>query len=117
MKYPNSVNAGSLAVIAKKKFSLILYHKLVFLVFKIQFMAKNTSILLGDHFEKFISKEVSSGRYGSASEVVRTALRILESEEEKKAALIKALRHGEKSKRIKDFDGKVHLELLHKKYL
>jgi antitoxin ParD1/3/4 len=47
-------------------------------------MAKNISVLLGDHFEKFINKEVSSGRYGSASEVVRTALRILESEEEKK---------------------------------
>ena len=63
-------------------------------------MAKNTSILLGEHFEKFITNEVSSGKYASASEVVRTALRMLESEEEKKSALLKALIHGEKSKRI-----------------
>ncbi|MEJ7627105.1 MAG: type II toxin-antitoxin system ParD family antitoxin [Ferruginibacter sp.] len=80
-------------------------------------MAKNTSILLGEHFEKFISGEVSSGKYGSASEVVRTALRILESEEEKKAALIKALIKGEKSKRFENFDPKTHLAQLHKKYL
>ena len=80
-------------------------------------MAKNTSVLLGDHFEKFINKEVSSGKYASASEVVRTALRILESDEEKKAALIKALIKGEKSKRIKNFDPKTHLAQLHKKYL
>ena len=80
-------------------------------------MAKNTSILLGEHFEKFISKEVSSGKYGSASEVIRTALRILESEEEKKAALIKALIKGERSNRIENFDGKAHLAQLHKKYL
>jgi antitoxin ParD1/3/4 len=80
-------------------------------------MAKNTSVLLGEHFEKFISREVSSGKYGSASEVVRTALRILESEEEKKSALIKALIKGEKSKRIETFDPKTHLAQLHKKYL
>ena len=80
-------------------------------------MAKNTSVLLGEHFEKFISREVSSGKYGSASEVVRTALRILESEEEKKSALIKALTKGEKSKRIDNFDAKAHLSRLHKKYL
>lgn len=46
-------------------------------------MAKNTSILLGEHFEKFITSEISAGRYASASEVVRTALRMLQSEEEK----------------------------------
>ena len=80
-------------------------------------MAKNTSILLGEHFEKFIAKEVSSGKYGSASEVVRTALRILQSEEEKKAALLKALIKGEKSKRVENFNPKGHLAQLHKKYL
>ncbi len=80
-------------------------------------MAKNTSILLGEHFEKFITKEVSSGRYGSASEVVRTALRMLESEEHKKLALINALIQGEKSKRVENFDPKAHLAKLHKKYL
>ena len=80
-------------------------------------MAKNTSVLIGEHFEKFISKEVSSGKYGSASEVVRTALRLLESEEEKKSALLKALSRGEKSKRIENFDPKAHLAKLHKKYL
>jgi antitoxin ParD1/3/4 len=80
-------------------------------------MAKNTSILIGEHFEKFISREVSSGKYGSASEVVRTALRILETEEEKKSALIKALIKGEKSKRVENFDPKIHLAKLHKKYL
>jgi antitoxin ParD1/3/4 len=80
-------------------------------------MAKNTSILLGDHFENFISKEVSSGKYGSASEVVRTALRMLESEEEKRAVLLKALITGENSKRVVDYDPKGHLAQLHKKYL
>jgi antitoxin ParD1/3/4 len=80
-------------------------------------MAKNTSILLGEHFEKFITNEVSSGKYGSASEVVRTALRMLESEEEKKSVLLKALIRGEKSKRIENFNPKAHLEKLHKKHL
>ena len=47
-------------------------------------MGKNTSISLGKHFEKFISGEVKSGRYGSVSEVIRSALRILESEEKKR---------------------------------
>ena len=46
-------------------------------------MAKNTSILLGDYFENFIHEKVSSGRFNSASEVVRTALRLLELEEQK----------------------------------
>lgn len=80
-------------------------------------MARNTSILLGEHFEKFIDTEVSSGRYTSASEVVRTALRLLETEEEMKKNLITALKKGERSKRIENFNPKKHLAGLHKKYL
>ena len=80
-------------------------------------MSKNTSILLGEHFEKFISSEVSSGRYGSASEVIRTALRMLETEEQKKKALIKALVKGEKSGRVENFNPVAHLAKLHKKHL
>ena len=80
-------------------------------------MARNTSILLGEYFEKFIDIEVSSGRYTSASEVVRTALRLLETEEEKKKNLVNALKKGEKSKRIENFDSKKHLAALHQKHL
>lgn len=80
-------------------------------------MARNTSILLGEHFEKFIDSEVSSGRYASASEVVRTALRLLETEEEMKKNLITALKKGERSKRVENFNPKEHLADLHKKYL
>jgi antitoxin ParD1/3/4 len=46
-------------------------------------MAKNTSILLGDYFDKFINSQVHSGRYSSASEVIRAALRMFEKEENK----------------------------------
>ena len=46
-------------------------------------MAKNTSILLGDYFENFINNQVKSGKYASASEVVRAALGLFEFEERK----------------------------------
>jgi antitoxin ParD1/3/4 len=69
-------------------------------------MARNTSILLGEHFEEFISSKVSSGRYSSASEVIRTAPRLLELDEAKKKNLSKALQQGEKSGFVKNFDAK-----------
>ncbi len=78
-------------------------------------MARNTSILLGEHFEEFISTKVSSGKYNSASEVIRTALRLLEAEELKMKDLDKALANGEKSGMDKNFDPKVHLKKLHSK--
>ena len=46
-------------------------------------MKKNTSISLGDYFDKFISQQVDSGKYSSASEVVRAALRMFEFEEKR----------------------------------
>ncbi|MDQ2720888.1 MAG: type II toxin-antitoxin system ParD family antitoxin [Bacteroidota bacterium] len=80
-------------------------------------MAKNTSILLGNHFDDFITDEIDSGRYSSASEVVRSALRLLESEEQKLTQLRKDLELGENNMIIKKFDSKKHLLGLHKKHL
>ena len=80
-------------------------------------MGKNTSILLGDHFESFINRVISSGRYRSVSEVIRTALRLLETEEQITDNLKKALELGEKSKFIDDFNPKDHLQELHRKNL
>lgn len=80
-------------------------------------MAKNTSILLGDHFDNFINEEINSGRYNSVSEVIRTALRLLETEEQKIKHLRKELEIGENSKMIHDFDPTEHLKSLHKKHL
>lgn len=79
-------------------------------------MGKNTSISLGSHFEQFIQDEIKSGRYGSASEVIRTALRLLESEERKLNALRKALISGEESGFMEDFNPQEHLETLAKKH-
>lgn len=67
-------------------------------------MAKNTSILLGEHFENFVNEKISSGKFSSVSEVIRTALRLLETEENRHKALIKELEIGEKSGFVKDFD-------------
>jgi len=69
-------------------------------------MAQNTSISLDDHFSDFLSREVSSGRYRSASEVVRAGLRLLEDQETQLAALRAALVAGEESgvPEVFDFD-------------
>jgi len=60
-------------------------------------MAKNTSITLGKHFDGFIAHQIKSGRYGSASEVVRAGLRVLEDNESKLEALRQMLNDGENS--------------------
>ncbi|MEO6843607.1 MAG: type II toxin-antitoxin system ParD family antitoxin [Ginsengibacter sp.] len=80
-------------------------------------MSRNTSILLGEHFEEFISSKISSGKYNSASEVIRSALRLLEEEESKMKDINRALSQGEKSGFQKNFDPKNNLKNLHNKFL
>lgn len=53
-----------------------------------------TSLSLGEHWETFIRNEVGSGRYGSASEVVRDALRTLEEQKTRLDALRAHLSEG-----------------------
>lgn len=60
-------------------------------------MAKNTSMSLGNHFASFIGTQVQTGRYSSASDVVRAGLRLLEEHESKVSALQDALITGEQS--------------------
>ncbi|MBB1294511.1 MULTISPECIES: type II toxin-antitoxin system ParD family antitoxin [unclassified Pseudoalteromonas] len=60
-------------------------------------MAKNTSVTLGDHFDNFINQQLNSGRYGSASEVIRAGLRALEDQEIKTMNLRNMLIEGENS--------------------
>ena len=57
-------------------------------------MGKNTSIVLGNHFESFINSVIASGSYSSTSEVIRAGLRILEENEMEKQLLLKELQKG-----------------------
>ncbi|WOE76504.1 type II toxin-antitoxin system ParD family antitoxin [Alterisphingorhabdus coralli] len=68
-------------------------------------MAKrSTSVALSEHHQKFIQEMVDSGRYGSASEVVRDALRLAEERAARIKALDAALMEGEESGPAVDFD-------------
>ena len=80
-------------------------------------MAKNTSILLGEYFENFVNEKIASGRFSSVSEVIRTALRLLENEENKYKALKTELETGEKSGFVEDFDRNENLSKLHAKHV
>lgn len=60
-------------------------------------MAKNTSVTLGEHFDQFINQQLNTGRYGSASEVIRAGLRVLEDQETKILNLRNMLVEGENS--------------------
>ena len=58
-------------------------------------MARNTSVVLGKHFEGFVSEKIAEGRYESASEAIRAGLRLLEEHETKLDKLKAVLASGE----------------------
>ena len=51
-----------------------------------------SSYAIGDHFEQFIKTQLESGRYSSASEVVRDALRLMEEREQLRQIQLEQLR-------------------------
>lgn len=80
-------------------------------------MAKNTSILLGTYFDNFINLQIKTGRYSSASEVVRAALRLFEQEEINRHELVTELKKGETSGFVQNFNREKFMKNLHEKHL
>lgn len=76
-------------------------------------MSRNTSVTLGSHFVSFIEAQVQGGRYGTASDVVRAGLRLLEEHETKVKVLQEALIAGEQSGEPRPFDSDAFLNRMH----
>ncbi|MCU0948355.1 MAG: type II toxin-antitoxin system ParD family antitoxin [Porphyrobacter sp.] len=57
-------------------------------------MGKNTSIVLGEHFEAYARRKVESGEFSSTSEVVREALRLHEQRSQFRDKLLEAIDKG-----------------------
>jgi antitoxin ParD1/3/4 len=59
------------------------------------------SYSIGPHFEDFVRRQVRSGRFASASEVMREGLRLMEAREQEREARLASLRseiaHGRES--------------------
>jgi len=60
-------------------------------------MTRTTSVTIGAELNDFVGKLIDSGRYGSTSEVIRSALRLLERQENQAAALRNAIEAGARS--------------------
>ena len=67
-------------------------------------MGKATSIILGEHFDQLIAQQVQIGRYGTASEVVRDALRLFEERQAAIQRLNDAIEEGYASGFIDEID-------------
>lgn len=74
-------------------------------------MSRTTSVTIGPQLDAFVGRLIESGRYGSTSEVVRSALRLLERQENQVEALKQAveagLRSGESSQSLREIASQV----------
>jgi antitoxin ParD1/3/4 len=76
------------------------------------------SITLDEELAEFVQKKLDDGRYGSASDVIEEALRLLkQSEDDSLAAIRAAIEEGEASGEPQPFDADEFLEELHRKYV
>ncbi|OWO83318.1 antitoxin [Photorhabdus luminescens] len=69
-------------------------------------MRKITTVSMGEQLDRFVQRMIESGRYGNASEVIRSALRLLEQQEAYdeivRKAVIAGLESGESSLTLRD---------------
>lgn len=79
-------------------------------------MARTVTVSLGPHYEEFIRQNIAGGRYNNASEVIRAALRRLEEDETRLAAIRAALIEGEESGIVEDFDPQEFMNRLNAKH-
>lgn len=80
-------------------------------------MPRNTSVTLGEHFDKFVVEKIKEGRFQSVSEVIRAGLRKLEEDEAKLQALRLRLQAGEDSSVVENFDGDSFIAAMHEKHI
>ncbi len=57
-------------------------------------MARTTSVTLTEQSERFVSQQVESGHFGSASDVVEEGLRMLEAHQRQMGWLREQIAHG-----------------------
>jgi antitoxin ParD1/3/4 len=77
-------------------------------------MTMATSYSIGKHFEEFIASLIESGRYSTASEIIRDGLRMIEEREQDREAKLKwlraAIQEGLDSGPAEEFDPKTLAE-------
>jgi antitoxin ParD1/3/4 len=74
-------------------------------------------VILGSHYDEFMTNAVKSGKYSSVNDVVRKAILLLEMKEKRANVLRNALIAGETSPMVGDFDPHVFLQQIHEQYL
>lgn len=80
-------------------------------------MLENNTITLDESMKEIISAQLENGdEFSSAEEVVKAGLSLLERRQRKVEALRQALKEGEESGFIEDFDFDEFLKKMHKKY-
>ena len=60
-------------------------------------MSRNTSVILSEHFEGFVERQVKAGQYHSVNEVIHAWLRLLEERQQMIQAMREAIIAGEQS--------------------
>lgn len=77
---------------------------------------KTTSVALGEKLTEYTRRKVESGEFGSASEVIRDALRRAEERDQRIERLRQLIREGEESGPPEPLDFDVFLKEMHANY-